>query len=187
MFQKLKRLAAKSTVNHTVAPPGELLPLDDKSTNDVLSKITAMLGDIKNDPFIINANGNITEQRCDVLLNQLKREAAYARVNALPSWLDTVGSLPTVMDCVCEINETTEAARYSVTYWVVWFNDGSAQAYQPIQNKGLLRTGREIIRLNDPAEPMPKRVTRAMKITMGVSLIDNFLRGFRWELFVAPI
>ena len=186
MFQILKRLTAKSTANHTVVPV-ELLPLDDKSTSDVLSKITAMLGDIKNDPFIINANGNITEQRCDVLLNQLTREAAYARVNALPSWLDTVGSLPSVMDCVCEINETTEAARYSVTYWVVWYNDGSAQAYQPIQNKGLLRTGREIIRLNDPAEPMPERVTRAMKITVGVSLIDNFLRGFRWELFVAPI
>lgn len=125
------------------------------------------------------------------LYNTLKSEAPYAKRVNIPSLHSAkhrgiIRLLPKVMNAPFETVETRYANRMSYTVWVLWMNDRSVEVVVPKQNIGRLLSGSELIHVNDPADKMPDGVMRAARIIIGTELVDNSLRGCRWEFYVHP-
>lgn len=87
--------------------------------------------------------------------------------------------LPATMDAPFEYIENSVVSRIMLTTWVLWFN-GRVVVHTPRPTTGRRLCGPEILFINDPAEEMPEGVLYAIKVVIGTTLVDGFLRGVRW-------
>lgn len=87
--------------------------------------------------------------------------------------------LPATMDAPFEYIENPVVSRIMLTTWVLWFDD-RVVVHTPRPTTGRRLCGPEILFINDPAEEMPEGVLYAIKVVIGTTLVDGFLRGVRW-------
>lgn len=118
------------------------------------------------------------------LFKSLIHEMCYANLPSCKTWsTGNIGTIPTYMDAPFSNIITECADRISTTYWVLWY-DNRVEIVQPHQNRGIFRTGRESITINDKPDCMPENVISAAQVTLGVvQTKDNTLRGFQWKLY----
>lgn len=115
----------------------------------------------------------------------LINEAPYAKpanIMLVPEALEAnrIYPLPSEMDAPFEYVENISVSRIMLTTWVLWMADDSVVVHTPKPTAGKRTCGPETIFIKDPAEPMPKGVTYALKVVVGTTLSDNYLRGIRW-------
>lgn len=93
-------------------------------------------------------------------------------------------TLPKTMDAPFECIDNKEVGRVSQTIWVLFHQDGRVVTHVPTPTSGRMLLGGVIMSIENPADPMPEDVHRAIKVILGTELIDNSLRGCRWSHYV---
>lgn len=123
------------------------------------------------------------------LYQTLQNEVIYSKRCNIP----TIGSaahrkiirrIPSVMQSPFETIETRDASRLSYTVWVLWMTDRSVNIVTPKQNCGRVLMGDDIFQINDAPDVMPENVDRAVRVIIGTELVNNTLRGVRWEHYL---
>lgn len=118
------------------------------------------------------------------LYSAMMKDIRFANMSLCKTWeTGNVGSLPNYLDAPFSNVITRCADRMSLTAWVLWFED-RVEIVHPHQNRGVFRTGSEIININDKPDDMPSNVIKAAQVTLGVVQTNgNTLRGFQWKLY----
>lgn len=118
------------------------------------------------------------------LFKAMLLDLPFANIALCKTWkTGNVGTLPSYLDAPFSNVITDCADRMSLTTWVLWFED-RVEIVHPHQNRGVFRTGRETITINDKPDCMPKDVIKAAQVTLGVVQAEsNTLRGFQWKLY----
>lgn len=119
------------------------------------------------------------------LFKTLIMDMQYANMPSCKNWDNgNIMTLPSVMDAPFSNIITSAADRISTTYWLLKYKDDSVELIQPHQNRGVFRTGNQIVNINDKPDCMPDNVVSAIQVTIGVvQTSDNNLRGFQWKLY----
>lgn len=142
----------------------------------------------KNDNDVAKVNKTIQDMFGEIndtdLYRAMMSEIEYAMMPSCKDWqTGNIMTLPRVMESPFS-NVITECAdRMSTTYWVLWYAD-NVVVMQPHQNRGVFRTHRETIVINDKPDCIPEGVIAAAQVTLGViQTNDNILKGFQWKLY----
>lgn len=114
----------------------------------------------------------------------LLNECAYSKPGNILTNIEAgienkIYPLPKTMDAPFEYIENPVVSRIMLTTWVLWFED-RVVVHTPRPTSGKRLCGPEIIFIKDPAEEMPEGVLYAIKVVVGTTLVDGFLRGVRW-------
>lgn len=130
-------------------------------------------------------NELFTSIKSTQLFNSLIMEIQFANMPSCRTWeTGNVMTLPTYLDAPFDNIITREADRISTTYWVLEYADGNVEVVQPHQNRGVFRTGNQIVVIKDSPDCMPDNVVSAIQVTLGVvQSSNNTLRGFQWKLY----
>lgn len=144
-------------------------PKNEEEKKMLKSKIKMLFSDSLNNPYI---------------KTMLNNELDYGNIHANANWDNVKGRVPEKMNC--QFYDITENGldKFTYTVWALWQNNGTVTIVKPRQNIGVIKTKKEIINVNDPADIMPDNICRAAKIIIGPYLTpDNTTRGFTWELY----
>lgn len=116
-------------------------------------------------------------------------ESVYAKPANILTFSEAVKAgqvytLPKTMDAPFECIDNKEVGRVSQTIWILIYSNGRVVTHVPTPTSGRLLLGGDIMSIDNPADPMPADVFKAIKVVLGTELIDNSLRGCRWAHYM---
>ena len=130
---------------------------------------------------VIDTFGDIEQ---DAFYKTLINECVYSKRGSILTHEEAVergciGKLPPVMTAHFEHIDNRVTSRVTSTTWILWYGS-KVSVVHPTPSLGKFKLGSDIIKINDPAQKMPEGVLYAIKVTVGTTYVDGFLRGVTW-------